>query len=202
MYYDDHSDHLPPQGHPPNYVSFQYGGADPDWGAPVVSQALAATNRALWPYAPNPQSFHCPADRNGDPPDFVPARDQQLFQLTGTSYKYNDLPWWDTRLPQADAEKGISEKAIAWVPSPTRFILLHEWPALPLAEQYGGPTWTIWHFCRGPSAADSAAEVTQKVISPVAFVDGHVAVHDFTAAVKSAAPAEETPNWIWYKPAP
>jgi prepilin-type N-terminal cleavage/methylation domain-containing protein len=189
MYRDDYKDCLPPKGRAPNYVSFQYGGADPNWRATEVNMALPATDRALWPYTRTLTLFHCPADQGG------------LFQLTGTSYKYNDSPWWNTQKPQADPLKGLSEKPMQWVPEPARFILLHEPPALPLATQYGGPTWSIWHFFRGTSVVHSARDLQQQVVSPILFVDGHVAMHDFTAAVKSIWPAEPTANWIWYKQA-
>ena len=201
MYLDDYKNCLPPKGHAPNYVSFQYGGADPDWRVPLMNQALPATNRTLWPYIRASAAFHCPADRIGTSEPDVPLYIKELFQLTGTSYKYNDSPWWNTREPQADPVKGLSEKRLDWVPEPARFILLHEPPALPLAAQYGGPTWSIWHLCRGTSVVHSAREVQQKVVSPILFVDGHVAVHDFTADVKSTWPAEPTAEWIWYKPA-
>jgi prepilin-type N-terminal cleavage/methylation domain-containing protein/prepilin-type processing-associated H-X9-DG protein len=201
MYRDDNKDCFPAKGRAPNYVSFQYGGADPDWVIPEFSQALPATNRPLWYYARTSAVFHCPADKIGEPTPGVPLSITELFQLIGTSYKYNDSPWWNTLELQADPVNGLSEKSFSWVPEPARFILLHEPPALPLAAQYGGPTWNIWHFCHGTSVVHSAREIQQKVVSPILFVDGHVAVHDFTAAVKSTWPAEPTADWIWYKPA-
>ena len=41
-----------------------------------------------------------------------------------------------------------------------------------------------------------------KFISPILFVDSHVAVHDFTRVIKSDPEYiyEETKDWIWYKP--
>jgi hypothetical protein len=201
MYRDDYKDCLPPKGHAPNYVSFQYGGADPDWRVPLMNQALPATNRMLWPYIRAFAVFHCPVDQIGESEPDLPVFIKELFQLTGTSYKYNDSPWWNTQKPQADPLKGLSEKPLQWVPEPARFILLHEPPALPVAAQYGGPTWSIWHLRRGTTVIHSAREVQQQVVSPILFVDGHVALHDFTTAVKSSWPAESTANWIWYKPA-
>jgi prepilin-type N-terminal cleavage/methylation domain-containing protein len=202
MYRDDSRDRFPPQGRPPNYTSFQYGGADPVRQAPQVSQAAPAAMRPLWPYARTFEMFHCPADTGGGANWFAPDDVKSLFQLTGTSYKYNNIPWWVPLERQADPVQGLAEKPSHWVDEPSRFILLNEWPALPLAPQYGGPLWTVWHFRRGPSAVNSAAEIRQKVISPVMMIDGHAAACDFTAAVKSAGPAEPAPAWIWYKPAP
>jgi prepilin-type processing-associated H-X9-DG protein len=196
LYGDDNRDRFPPQGNPPNWMSFQYGGGDPNWKLPQLSLALAATNRPLWAYARAPELFHCAADHGADLPQFMTFAD--TFRVTGTSYKYNDGPWCDTAQPQADPAEGLAEKPAEWVPDPARFILLHEWPALP----YNGTTWTIWHFSRGLSTMHSANDVGQKVVSPILFVDGHVAKHDFTKAVKSPWPAEATADWVWYKPAP
>src|SRR2546429_562080 len=41
-----------------------------------------------------------------------------------------------------------------------------------------------------------------KFVAPVAFVDGHVARHDFSPSIKPNAPYiyEESKDWIWYKP--
>ena len=43
----------------------------------------------------------------------------------------------------------------------------------------------------------------QQFISPILFVDGHTAVHNFSKAltVDPLFPYEETKDWIWYKPA-
>jgi len=40
-------------------------------------------------------------------------------------------------------------------------------------------------------------------ISPILFVDGHTAVHNFSKAltVDPYYPYEETKDWMWYKPA-
>lgn len=198
MYRDDHADRFPPQGRFPNWISFQYGGGDPNWKLSVMAQALPATNRPLWAYIRTAQVFHCTADRGAEVPNFGTFAD--TFSVTGTSYKYNDGPWWhDTKELQADPYKGLAEKTGQWVTNPDRFILLHEWPALPYKDS-SGTTWTIWHFARGLTTLHSANAIRQKVVSPILFVDGHAKAHDFTDAVKSAWPAEPTANWIWYKP--
>ena len=43
----------------------------------------------------------------------------------------------------------------------------------------------------------------KKFISPILFVDGHVAKHDFSASIRTDPDHvfEETKDWIWYKPA-
>ena len=200
----DFKDRFPAKGNLPNYVSFQYGGGDPDWRVPGLTNALPATNRALWEYTKKAlELFHCPADRYVIPAPDLPPDVKELFQLTGTSYKYNDVLWWVVSPEQQeDPNKGLSEKPFSWVPNPARYILLHEPPALPISARYtGGLTvWTIGHFRRGPAYVNSAYAIHQKVISPILFVDGHAATHDFTRAVKSRDPAQEAPGWIWYKP--
>jgi prepilin-type processing-associated H-X9-DG protein len=42
----------------------------------------------------------------------------------------------------------------------------------------------------------------QKAISPILFVDGHAAKHDFSAALKGNPqyPTETTKDWAWYEP--
>ena len=129
------------------------------------------------------------------------------FRHVGTSYKYNTIPWewialrWQTWEPPEDAAKGLTEKPVSWVPYPSRFILLNEWPALPWAVTLE-PTWAIWHFSRSPKSLHSTNDIRQKVVSPILFIDSHVAVHDFTKTVKSEFPADFGPDWVWYKPLP
>jgi prepilin-type N-terminal cleavage/methylation domain-containing protein len=198
LYRDDNRDRFPPEGSPPNWMSFQYGGGDPNLKLAQLSSALAATNRPLWAYARAPELFHCAADRGADIPQFMGFDD--TFRVTGTSYKYNDGPRCATAQLQADPDKGLAEKPTQWIPDPTLFILLHEWPPLPYQDSAPG-TWTIWHLCRGPSTLHSANDIRQKVVSPILFVDGHAAVQDFTKAVKSPWPTEATSDCVWYKPA-
>jgi hypothetical protein len=61
-----------------------------------------------------------------------------------------------------------------------------------------------WHYARGPSDVplDQLDQDRQPFISPVLFVDGRVARHDFTRTIQ-ADPVycfEPTKDWIWYKP--
>jgi prepilin-type N-terminal cleavage/methylation domain-containing protein len=205
MYSNDNQDRFPPLGRGPNWRGFQIGGGDPDWKIPKVSQALPATNRPLWTHVAMFEVFHCPADRGADFSPFqAPFTD--TFHVIGTSYKYNYTPWWDTtKVRQADPSKGLLEKPVPWVKDPSRFILLHEPPALPYknsAGEFASDIWTLWHFGRGPSTLRSRPEIPQKVFAPVLFVDGRAKAHNFADALKSPWPAEPTTNWIWYQPAP
>ncbi len=76
---------------------------------------------------------------------------------------------------------------------------MHEPPAKPDDDFF-----FHWHFRRGPSDIDyiDLAQDSQKFISPILFVDGHVARHDFSKVLKTDPrhPYEETGSWIWYKP--
>ena len=189
LYRDDNKDRFPPIGRPPNWVSFQYGGGDPD-GLSITGNALSAKDRPLWPYIKAGRTFECPADPGGD--DGVVYRSTYLH--IGTSYKYNDQPWSLNR----QTPDPLAGKSFSWVSDPTRFVLLHEPPALP----FGTDTWAVWHFRRGSSAYASGAEIHQKVVSPILFVGGHVKVLDFTKAVKSPYPSDPTADCVWYQPYP
>jgi hypothetical protein len=103
-----------------------------------------------------------------------------------------------------DSEKGIAEKHDNWVVDPALYVLIHE----PPARRYKAPGslgWFVhWHFARGPTDVpqEELKHDTQKFISPVLFIDGHAARHDFTRTIQSDPehPFEPTKDWIWYKP--
>jgi hypothetical protein len=105
----------------------------------------------------------------------------------------------DTRLPMEDADRGIATQTISWVTNPTLFILMHE----PPARRYGDH-FVHWHYSKAKTdyiLPDLATDPHQ-FISPILFVDGHSAKHDFTAALKTNPryPYEATKDWMWYKP--
>lgn len=202
LYMSDHNDRFPPHGRLPNWISFQVGGGDPSPTYWPASTALPAEGRPLWRYAPAAEVFRCAADAGLDAvPDWPRAKN--LFVSVGTSYQYNVYPWsHEYRVTPSDPFKGVTEKPVAWVPDPSRYILMHEPSAMPYKQN--GPsdpgTWAVWHYRRGPGSVHSPAQIKSKVVSPVLFVDGHAAAHDFTKAVKSKWSAEATADWIWYKP--
>jgi prepilin-type processing-associated H-X9-DG protein len=91
---------------------------------------------------------------------------------------------------------------------PSLFILLNEPPARSYEKAGGAPPciFTHWHYSRGYTPNDwntpQVASDGQKFISPILFVDGHAAQHDFTRTIKTNPDFiyEETKDWMWYKP--
>lgn len=200
LYMDDQNDRFPPVGRAPYWMSYQVGGADPNPKYWPAERTWRAKERPLWAYAPAPDIFRCSADQGLDAvPDWPAAKN--LFRDVGSSFQYNLYPWWiQLKEPAADPN-GISGKPVAWVPDPQRYIVMHEPSAMPYGENGPPGTWSVWHYRCGPASVHNPAQLRCKVYSPILFVDGHGAVHEFTQAVKSRWPAEPTANWMWYKPA-
>ena len=187
-----------------------------EFACPSVSD-LARTNdmlgRDLYPYLKPSQVFHCPEDKGEDfRPDslyFGPT----LFHAWGCSYQLNTAPWMDTRHPVQGTLPGKRED---WVHDPTKYILVYEPPARPKLKLIGHNICRLepqraqyhfhWHFNAGLSTVNNwqFSYDQQKYLSPILFVDGHAAQHDFTPALKDdpTYPTEEMPNWIWYQTVP
>jgi len=126
------------------------------------------------------------------------------WKAVGCSYKYNAWFGFPTRLPMADRAEGIAGKPITWLPSPALYILMHEPPARPYWASGSKKSFFHWHYARGRTDVpfEELKNDDQKFISPVLFVDGHVAKHDFTTALRSDPEYhfEPTKDWVWYKP--
>src|SRR5262249_24431964 len=161
--------------------------------------------RPLYHYvAPASAVFRCPADKGMSdedwmPPDWKPTQ----YEAIGCSYWYNSADFGNSTLEVPDdvpnaVGENLSERKENWVPDPARFICMFEPPANWFANYYH------WHFARGPTTItpDQLDGDGQKFISPILFVDGHSASHDFTHALKDNPiyPMEPTKDWIWYKP--
>lgn len=198
LYADDNSSKFPPVG-PANCV-FQFGGDDPHdltWYPPL----WPATNRPLWSYTKSRELYHCPADlgfNNGDPVW------SSFYNALGSSYRYNPYPWVaQTKVPQMDPVLGCAEKRESWITQPSRHVLMHDPPALPDTGE-GQPLIFFSHYAHGVPAVTSFSAVHQRCVAPLLFVDGHVICRDFTRLIQANPdyPAEPTPDWIWYKPAP
>ena len=83
-----------------------------------------------------------------------------------------------------------------WVKQPSEYIYVYEPPALPMHKPLLKPdlchlkgirepyNYFHWHFNTGPSSVFDIANDGQKAISPILFVDGHAAQHDFTRELR------------------
>jgi prepilin-type N-terminal cleavage/methylation domain-containing protein len=201
-------------------AQFAMGGTDPsDVNQHFYDWFPSAEARPLNRYA-GMNTFRCPSDRGmfclPDAPGCTGHwAFPSLWKTTGCSYHYNAGGLISpqstnggnsvTRLQQEDALRGISGKAEGWVDNPQHYLLMHE----PAARPYYKPTpeifrWTQWHRSGGDADFADPALASTPFYSMTAFVDGHAALHDFSASLKDDPyfPYEPTRDWIWYKPAP
>jgi prepilin-type processing-associated H-X9-DG protein len=73
---------------------------------------------------------------------------------------------------------------------------MYEPPAAPT------PSFHQWHSNLGRTHFVDPKFAPRRFVSPIAFVDGHVAVHNFShIADDPFFPYEQTKDWMWYKPA-
>ncbi len=179
-----------------------------------LERFMEMTNRALFHYISwSSEVWHCPEDKGldfrPDGPFFGPTH----YYAFGCSYKFNSLPWVKT----VYVPKGVLPgKTIQWVENPSAYILVYEPPAQPRIKLLLAPDvchltspgveppyyYFHWHFNTGPSSVYDVRTDGQKAISPILFVDGHGAKHDFTKALhkEPGYPTETTKDWIWYQP--
>lgn len=185
------------------------GGKDPD---PETLECYSSAQvRPLYPYVKPSEVYHCPADKGQFLYHCCPCNTRWKpsdWACVGCSYQYNAggltfLVGGGFRQKPEDQEHGLAGKAENWVPSPSLYILLHEPPARLYGCPPDHPMWYQWHFVRGPVDIDDPTTARQEFISPIAFVDGHAAQHNFSKSlsVDPLFPYEPTKNWIWYKPA-
>jgi prepilin-type processing-associated H-X9-DG protein len=144
----------------------------------------------------------------------------------GSSYLYNVARFPEQVYLKVGPQQGtLAYQRLAWVPNPSKFILMHE----PAARRWGRldvKTCALypWHYARrrfrveypgtaNEMVADDLCKNVQRIplkdyggkfISPILFVDGHVATHDFTSNIRADPVSchEETKDWMWYKPMP
>ena len=208
LYVDDNTSTFPPrdtQQFSPSAAYKDYarslGGKD---AKPQFISAAKATNRPLYRYVTAFDTFRCPADKGQEFPinnfygegPWKPSN----YEARGCSYRFNAWLFEEgTRKPPADSIYNLAGKKESWVLEPSRFIALHEPPALVYGDQF-----YHWHYARGRTTVTRSEleKDNQKFVSVIAFVDGHAAQHDFTKALKvePAYPLEPTASWIWYKP--
>ena len=189
----------------PPYV---LGGNDPD--AQHTNCFLPAKLRPLFNYVKPSEVYRCPVDKGQRADGCCPCADLRPtdWETIGCSYAYNAgrlayLTGGGFKQEPEDSILGIAGKAEGWAPSPALYILLHEPPARIYGCPPAIPMWYQWHFLRGPSDIEDPKTARQSFISPVAFVDGHAAQHNFSKALSTDPyyPYEPTKDWIWYKPA-
>jgi len=222
LYADDRQDKFPAKdvneidpvtgGRLPITKSAQWvlGGRDP---LPKLLPCFpSAQVRPLYQYMKPSEVYRCPKDRGLasmlvtcwlDCP--YPLRPSN-WETIGCSYHYNagDLCWpqgGSTRLEQADGGLGLALKPESWVPNPSLYILMHEPPARPYCC-HNDIRWYQWHEARPRTEFADPRLAQSKYISPILFVDGHSATHDFTKSLCTDPlfPYEPTKDWIWYKP--
>jgi hypothetical protein len=184
------------------------------WCTPDYERFLEMTHRPLFQYmAPNSEVWHCPEDKGLDFRPDGPYFGPTLHYAFGCSYKFNSSPWKFTRYL---AKGTLPGKTIQWVENPSAYIAVYEPPARPLVDLVLAPDlchlvspapvppyyYFHWHFNTGKSSVDNVTKDGQKAISPILFVDGHGAKHDFTKVLHQDPkfPTETTKDWIWYQP--
>jgi prepilin-type N-terminal cleavage/methylation domain-containing protein len=187
----------------PNWkcYSFALGGNDPLAGYEFVARAK---DRPLYLYVEGSNVFRCPADRGQDERGIGRPVNGWLkpsnFKTVGCSYQYNGLYWENVPDEEIDDVYILSGKKETYVKAPSRMILMYEPPAMYYNNYYH------WHYASGPTtvAAANLESDNQKFISPILFVDGHWASHDFTEALTRppgpTRPLEPTKDWYWYEP--
>jgi prepilin-type N-terminal cleavage/methylation domain-containing protein len=218
LYVDDNNNRFPPwqvddtgdrsRGNAPLMKSVvgALGGFDSDTAhLPYIPTAKV---RPLYNYVQPSEVFKCGQDKGqyykscGQMPPLRPSN----FISTGNSYQYNAgllslLANGGFRLTPVDAANGIAEKPDGWVSHPSAYILMHEPPARIWGCINTGPLWYQWHYARGPTEISDPTSARAQFISPVLFVDGHTAEHNFSKSLMKDPyhPYEATANWMWYK---
>jgi hypothetical protein len=218
LYSDDHSNRFPPMEVDDvtdanrrttplmKDVTWALGGFDPE--PSHLRNAPTAQSRPLYNYMLPSEVYRCPQDRGMHEKacsGLLPIKPSN-WKILGNSYQYNAGPLavlsgGGFRQTPVDPEVGLAEKPESWVQNPALHILMHE----PPARLYGcaeiGPRWYQWHYARGPSDIQDPTGARAQFISPVLYVDGHTAEHNFSRSLMQDPfyPYEPTREWIWYR---
>jgi prepilin-type N-terminal cleavage/methylation domain-containing protein/prepilin-type processing-associated H-X9-DG protein len=199
----------------PFFTFLAIGGGDPR--PDLATEYPPATLRPLYPYLKPSRVFHCPNDFGVDiltsGPKHVLVK-PSCWELGTCSYIYNVRHPYPYHLTKEPSEITLAGQKVGWVPDPLRFILMHEPPARSfriIRDEVPMHVYTHWHFTSKaasdtpPNSVDTAQihlkADPRKFISPILFVDGHVATHDFSRTIRSDPDYvfEPTKDWIWYK---
>jgi prepilin-type N-terminal cleavage/methylation domain-containing protein len=205
LYVDENRATFPPfdsvQGNDPGQMNYSaaLGGQNPSpaW----ASGFRAAANRHLAKYVPAPEAFHCPEDKGLDLTSlgFASAFRPACYETIGCSYELNCLIHSAADgMGADDPVHNLGGKKESWVPSPARFIMMHEGAGYPWNDLF-------FHWHGGNGNLIKAAELKNDpipFIAPTLFVDGHVQACNFTSAFKDSTghTMGESKDWIWYKP--
>ncbi len=181
-------------------------------GVPLEQRLAEMRARALFNYIdPYSKTWQCPEDKGLDFRREGPYFGPTAHYAFGLSYRLNLGPWENTKFEVAGVLPG--QKA-GWVKQPSDYIYVYEPPALPMHKPLLSPdlchltgirepyNYFHWHFNTGRPSVFDIANDGQKAISPILFVDGHAAKHDFTRALHREwrFPMEPTKDWVWYQP--
>lgn len=221
LYVDDSSQRFPlarvaepDKPDTPKEARATLGGPDPD--ALHLDCFPSAKARSLNSYLRPSEVYRCPVDRGQilyRPVGCEAWLKPSNWETIGCSYQYNAggldyLIGGGFKETPEDQWAGIAGKDENWAPAPSQYILFHE----PAARLYRTtinvddnlPRWYQWHFVRGPVDIEDPQTARQDFISPIAFVDGHAAQHNFSKSLSADPyyPYEPTKDWIWYKPKP
>ena len=212
LYRDDFDFRFPPktvvEAHPVEAstwvikdLQFALGGRDPVW--PLSTWSATAKSRPLNAYVSPSPIYRCGRDKGQPALGLVPSN----YEALGNSYHYNagslTVPQGGGfRVPPADAEEGLANQAESAVSQPVKHIVLHEPPARLYARNDGVLFWYQWHRHAGRYEFQDPRIAGGRFVSPILFVDGHVAVHNFTRALTKDPyfPYEPANDWVWYEP--
>jgi prepilin-type N-terminal cleavage/methylation domain-containing protein/prepilin-type processing-associated H-X9-DG protein len=219
MFADENFDQYPPEirgptpDDPGEYLWNALGG-QPGSAAERKFWALP-DNRPLQQYVPNAQTFRCPSDSGADYfiiGDYAGASAKEsLFNRFGSSYQMNSHYGVEPGQFLNPVEFKLPNTRTSVVPTPSRFIVLHEPPA-----RTWGPNLYSWHRAGGarvgyyrwaekaPPGMTRFSDSSGPFVSPILFADGHAEIIDFTSHLRANAEHsfEETPRWMWYKALP
>jgi Tfp pilus assembly protein PilE len=203
MYWDDDQQKM----------SMVTGGTDPLPGCLSTNHGYA-TNRILYKYLGRSEVFRCPEDQGKISEDCGEHSETTLlptcWSTRGFSYEMNPGLIKGMTIPytKRPVEGTIPGKPEGWIPEPSRFILMYEAPAVPQVcshpTPHFTPKWYQWHRRRAKTVFDDPRLAPAKFYSPILFMDGHAAIHNFSKSLTTDPYyfQEETKDWMWYKAAP
>lgn len=196
------------------------GGKNPKPGH-FARSFLQSTNRPWHDYQGNSKLFFCPEDKGhqGFPqwPICLPYHDYAkptMFDTIGSSYQWNTsltAPHDSSRSPPLPAVTkhprgpSLPRMTADEIEYPDRYIMMNEPPARvvsrAIAPLVAVPFWSQWHRSRGRNDFRDPTIAPQTFWSHILFIDGHVAMHDFSKQIMTDPyyPYEDTTEWIWYQ---